>query len=139
MSLLPTRKFHPITTTKTNSFDSFQTSLSKFHGFPLHFSRYNSSNFPLKTLTSCATSHTITSNSQFHQYPQSKTKAFPTKDPTFRSNWLDNWNKTHKRNGPKPPKTVFNYRKMGIYGACLIQKVIIMGVLVVQRRKLWRN
>ncbi|XWS39236.1 hypothetical protein CRYUN_Cryun18bG0033200 [Craigia yunnanensis] len=113
MTLLPTRKFHPITTTKTTFFDSFQPSLPKFHGLPFHFFRYNSSNFPLKTLTFCETNHTITSNSQFHQYPQSKTKAFPTKDPTFRSNRLDNWNKTHKRNGPNPPKTVFNYRKNG--------------------------
>lgn len=112
MTLLPTRQFNP-TTTKSTFFDSFQTSVSKFHGFPLPFFSYNSSKFPLKTLTFCANSHTITSNSQFQQYPESKTKAFPTKDPTFRSNWLDNWNKTHKRNGPKPPKTVFNYRKNG--------------------------
>ncbi|XWS13774.1 hypothetical protein CRYUN_Cryun36dG0067100 [Craigia yunnanensis] len=113
MTILPTRQFHPTTTTKSTFLDSFQTSVSKLHGLSLPFFRYGSSNFPLKTLTFCATNHTITSNSQFHQNPESKTKAFPTKDPTFRSNWLDNWNKTHKRNGPKPPKTVFNYRKNG--------------------------
>ncbi|XVE81755.1 hypothetical protein DITRI_Ditri15bG0091000 [Diplodiscus trichospermus] len=113
MTLLPTRQFHPTTTKKSTFLDSFQTSLSKFHGLPLPFFRYNSSNFPLKTLTFCATNHTITSNARFYQYPESKTKAFPTRDPTFRSNWLDNWNKSHKRNGPKPPKTVFNYRKNG--------------------------
>ncbi|XVF28693.1 hypothetical protein REPUB_Repub15cG0051800 [Reevesia pubescens] len=117
MSLLPTRQFHPTTTPKKTFFDSFQTSLSKFHGLPLPFFRYNSSTFPLKTLTFCATNHTIASNSQFHQYPESKPKASPTKDPTFRSNWLDNWNKTHKTNGPKPPKTVFNYRKNGNLGS----------------------
>ncbi|XVF62969.1 hypothetical protein PTKIN_Ptkin09bG0051300 [Pterospermum kingtungense] len=113
MTLLPTRQFHPTTATKSTFLDSFQTSISKFHGLHLPFFSYNSSNFPLKTLTFCATSRTITSNSQFHQDPEGKTKAFPTKDPTFGSNWLDNWNKTHKRNGPKPPKTVFNYRKNG--------------------------
>ncbi|XVF38352.1 hypothetical protein REPUB_Repub20aG0094000 [Reevesia pubescens] len=110
MTLLPTRQFHPTTTT---FLDSFQTSLLKFHGLSLPFSRYSSSNFPLKTLTFCTTNHTIISKSQFHQYPETKTTCFPTKDPTFRSNWLDNWNKTHKRNGPKPPQTVFNYRKNG--------------------------
>ncbi|OMO95559.1 hypothetical protein COLO4_15785 [Corchorus olitorius] len=94
MTLLPTRQFHP-TTTKATFLDSFQSSLSKFHGRQFPFFRYNSSNFPLKSLTFYAT------------------KAFPTKDPTFRSNWLDNWNKPHKRNGPKLPKTVFNYRKNG--------------------------
>ncbi|GMI70471.1 CRM family member 3A [Hibiscus trionum] len=97
--------FHPATTTKTTFLDSFQTSLSRFPGLPLPFFRSTSSNLPLKTLTLYATNHT----SHVHQYPESKTKAFPS----LRSNWLDNWNQTHKRNGPKPPKTVFNYRKNG--------------------------
>lgn len=101
--------FHPTTTTKTTFLDSFQTSLSRFHGLPLPFFRYNSSRLPLKTLTFCANNHTITSNSQIHPNPESKTKALPT----FTSNWLDNWNKTHKRNGLKPSETVFNYRKDG--------------------------
>ncbi|KAK5810522.1 Chloroplastic group IIA intron splicing facilitator CRS1, chloroplastic [Gossypium arboreum] len=101
--------FHPTTTTKTTFLDSFQTSLSRFHGLPHPFFRYSSFHFPLKTLNFCANNHTITSNSQIHPNPESKTKGFPT----FSSNWLDNWNKTHKRNGPKPPKTVFNYRKDG--------------------------
>ncbi|KAK6278911.1 hypothetical protein POUND7_019178 [Theobroma cacao] len=113
MTLLPTRQFHPATTTKSTFLDSFQTRLSKFHGLPLPFCSYDSSNFPLKTSTLYAANYTVTSNSLFHQYPKSKTKAFPTKDPTFRSNWLDSWNKTHKGFGPKPPKTVFNYRKKG--------------------------
>ncbi|OMO54754.1 hypothetical protein CCACVL1_27603 [Corchorus capsularis] len=102
MTLLPTRQFHP-TTTKATFLDSFQSSLSKFHGRQFPFFRYNSSNFPLKSLTFYATK----------AFPESKTKAFPTKDPTFRSNWLDNWNKPYKRNAPKLPKTVFNYRKNG--------------------------
>lgn len=101
--------FHPTTTTKTTFLDSFQTSLSRFHGLPLPFFRYSSFHFPLKTLNFCANNHAITSNAQIHTNPESKTKVFPT----FSSNWLDNWNKTHKRNGPKPPKTVFNYRKDG--------------------------
>ncbi|KAG8481056.1 hypothetical protein CXB51_025765 [Gossypium anomalum] len=101
--------FHPTTTTKATLLDSFQTSLSRFHGLPLPFFRYSSFHFPLKTLNFCANNHTVTSNSQIHPNPESKTKAFPT----FSSNWLDNWDKTHKRNGPKLPKTVFNYRKDG--------------------------
>ncbi|XP_021291444.1 CRM-domain containing factor CFM3A, chloroplastic/mitochondrial [Herrania umbratica] len=113
MTLLSTRQFHSTTTTKSSFLDSFQTSLSKFHGLPPPFFRYDSSNFPLKTSTLYAANHTVTSNSLFHQYPKSKTKAFPTMDPTFRSNWLDSWNKTRKGFGPKPPKTVFNYRKKG--------------------------
>ncbi|KAK8973282.1 hypothetical protein V6N11_034380 [Hibiscus sabdariffa] len=105
--------FHPSSTTKTTLLDSFQASLSRFPGLPLPFVRSSLSNLPLQTLAFCSVNHTITSSSHVHQYPESKTKAFRTKDPTLRSNWLDNWNKTHKRNGPKPPKTVFNYRKNG--------------------------
>ncbi|KAE8664549.1 transcription factor bHLH92-like [Hibiscus syriacus] len=98
--------FHPTTTTKSTFLDSFQASLSRFNGLPLPFFR---SNLPLKALNFCAANHTIASSSHVHRYPESQTKAFPI----VRSNWLDNWNKTHKRNGPKPPKTVFNYRKNG--------------------------
>lgn len=88
--------------------DSFQSSLSRVYGTPFHCFRYNSSILTLKSVNFSVTHRSLGSISPFYRYPHGKFRTFAAKD-----SWIEGWNKTHKRNGPKPPQEVLNYRKNG--------------------------
>ncbi|KFK39595.1 hypothetical protein AALP_AA3G264500 [Arabis alpina] len=99
MAMKPSRHFCPTIVTKTKFVYSFQSS------FCFRFLRYS-------VIGSGSPSR------RFSFSPVNKLKSVSDQSSgSFSSirdgngEWLENWNKTQKRNQPKPPKVVVNYRK----------------------------
>lgn len=100
MAMKPSRHFYPTILTKTKLAHSFQAS-----SFFFRFLRYHQS-----SSISIPTRNDITaSGSSSSDQTQSKRFSLSPKN----GEWLENWNRTQKRNQPKPPKIVVNYRKEG--------------------------
>ncbi|KAJ4894346.1 CRM family member 3A [Raphanus sativus] len=100
MAMKPSRHFYPTILTKTKLAHSFQAS-----SFCFRFLRYHQS-----SSISIPTRNDITaSGSSSSDQTQSKRFSLSPKN----GEWLENWNRTQKRNQPKPPKIVVNYRKEG--------------------------
>ncbi|CAN8268694.1 unnamed protein product [Cochlearia groenlandica] len=105
MAMKPSLQFCPTIVTKTKLVCSFQSS------FCFRFSRYTSSislcrrkGFIIAASGSCSNQ---TPSRRFSFSPTNKLKSLASDD------WIENWNRTHKRNQPKPPKLPVNYRKGG--------------------------
>ncbi|KAF8086615.1 hypothetical protein N665_0619s0009 [Sinapis alba] len=100
MAMKPSRHFCPTIITKTKLLNPFQS---------LRFLRYNSSSISIPTRNDI-----IASSSSSDQTPSKRFSLSPVnKVKSSNGEWLENWNRTQKRNHPKPPKIVVNYRKEG--------------------------
>ncbi|KAG2306682.1 hypothetical protein Bca52824_026430 [Brassica carinata] len=100
MAMKPSCHFCPTILTKTKLLNPFQS---------LRFLRYNSSSIlvPIRNaIIACNSSGDQTPSKRFSVSPMNKVKS-------SNGGWLENWNRTQKRNQPKPPKIVVNYRKEG--------------------------
>ncbi|CAF2099124.1 BnaA05g16660D [Brassica napus] len=100
MAMKPSRQFCPTILTKTKLVHSFQSS------FCFRFLRYNGFSILTPTRNASIGSSDRTQSKRFSLSPVSKVK-------TSNAEWLENWNRSQKRNQPKPPKIVVNYRKEG--------------------------
>ncbi|KAL0742822.1 hypothetical protein Bca4012_084335 [Brassica carinata] len=101
MAMKPSCHFCPTILTKTKLLNPFQS---------LRFLRYNSSSILVPTrnaIIACNSSSDQTPSKRFSLSPMNKVKS------SSNGEWLENWNRTQKRNQPKPPKIVVNYRKEG--------------------------
>ncbi|KAJ0264768.1 CRM-domain containing factor CFM3A [Hirschfeldia incana] len=96
MAMKPSRHFSPTILTKTKLLNPIQS---------LRFLRYKSILTPTRKAIIIASSSSSdqTQSKRFSLSPANKVK----------SEWIENWNRTQKRNQPKPPKIVVNYRKEG--------------------------
>ncbi|XP_015887836.3 CRM-domain containing factor CFM3A, chloroplastic/mitochondrial [Ziziphus jujuba] len=113
MALVPSRQFYPST-----FFDSFQSSISKFHGTHIQFFRYGSS-ITFRKHTFFARQCSFTSTSTPEQNPGKKYN-FSRKSQTniqykpnenlSSSSWIDKWNEPRQQFRPKAPRAVLNYR-----------------------------
>ncbi|KAK9288996.1 hypothetical protein L1049_017467 [Liquidambar formosana] len=133
MSLVPSRQFYPSTT----FLDSFQ-SFSRFHGTRMQFFRYGSSTL-FKNHSIYTAHNTTTSDSIPRQDPQSKSnfvfrnKPISLYNPTLNlcssSNWIEKWNEPHRKNRPKQPRAVLNYRDSGdsssSSGSSTMEKIVL--------------
>ncbi|XP_058086314.1 CRM-domain containing factor CFM3A, chloroplastic/mitochondrial [Magnolia sinica] len=127
MSLAPTCQIHP-----TTFLDSFQSSLSKFHGCRLQFLRQTSSN-PLKKHPFYSTRTTSsldsfpednrTRKSNFSIENHRNRPSFVSKTPISQPpsngclssrSWIDKWNETQFLNLPKRPNATLDYRNGGV-------------------------
>ncbi|CAH8382125.1 unnamed protein product [Eruca vesicaria subsp. sativa] len=99
MAMKPSRHFCPTIITKTKLLNPFQS---------LRFLRYNNS-----SSISVPTRNAIIASGSSSDQTQSKRFSLSPVNKVKSSNgeWLENWNRTQKRNQPKPPKIVVNYRK----------------------------
>ncbi|KAH0926634.1 hypothetical protein HID58_018890 [Brassica napus] len=100
MTMKPSRQFCPSILTRTKLVHSFQSS------FCFRFLRYNGFSILTPTRNASIGSSDQTQSKRFSLSPVSKVKA-------SNAEWLENWNRSQKRNQPKPPKIVVNYRKEG--------------------------
>ncbi|OVA05323.1 RNA-binding [Macleaya cordata] len=116
MSLVPSCQIY-----QTSFLDSFQSSLSKFHGSRMQFLRYGSS-IPFKKQNFYVTQNTINSNSTPEKNPPRKSNFVPENrdDSQTPSNggfssrsWIDRWNETHQPNIMKRPQAVLDYKNGG--------------------------
>ncbi|KAG7583031.1 RNA-binding CRM domain [Arabidopsis suecica] len=96
MAMKPSLHFYPTTVTKKFVY-SFPSS------FCFRFLRYSSS----ISLGSCKG---VAFSSRNDQIPS---RRFSFSRDGNNGVWLENWNRSQKRNQPKPPKVVVNYRKEG--------------------------
>ncbi|CAH2052970.1 unnamed protein product [Thlaspi arvense] len=110
MAMKPSRNFCPTIITKTKLVNSFQSS------FCFRFLRYSSS------ISVSPRNGVITSGSSSDQTPSKRFSFSPVNKFKIsirdgNGEWIGNWNRAQKRNQPKPPKIVVNYRKEGRFSA----------------------